>query len=589
MSTPESFSVHTPLGAAHIVTRQQIESCPAWSRCFSGHRQDHRYYRIVEDTIRQDFEYRYVVLEDLLCSPRAIQPVFLVNQDILEGSGRFLRAMAGLIRAVFPRFMFIRTLMIGCVAGEGHLGLIEADGGASLFQGDSATWVGRILGLVLRPCAKRLGASLVVLKEFSHLHRPALIPLAEHGFTRVPSFPMTRLGLNYRDFEHYMTAALSRNARKSLRRNLREAQAAGPIELQIVEDVTPWVDEVYPLYLQVYDRATLRFEKLTKEYLCRIGREMPERVRFFIWRQAGRAVALSICMIHDDTIYDMYLGMEYPLALDLHLYFHTIRDTLAWAMARGFRWYVSTALGYAPKLQLGCHLVPLDLYVRHTSPLFNVFMRRMLPILEPTRHDKTLRAFPNWKDLWDPLPMKETPAIEAVGDGAPAALRTVGPNSNPSEADVGHRAPPGADVEVSARPGVAAPPMGRWFLNPYLQIALGALLVAASELLLKKGASVAARWPGAVSWTGIAALGSIWTWGGILTYILSFASWLYVLKYVPLGIAFTLVNSVQILVPVGAWLFLGEPVSPTRWAGIALVAAGILLLVRPAAAAETRL
>ena len=53
--------------------------------------------------------------------------------------------------------------------------------------------------------------------------------------------------------------------------------------------------------------------------------------------------------------------------------------------------------------------------------------------------------------------------------------------------------------------------MRRWFLNPYVQIGIGALLVTASELLLKRGAT-----------TGM--LTSLWTWGGIVMYVLSFGS-----------------------------------------------------------------
>jgi len=123
------------------------------------------------------------------------------------------------------------------------------------------------------------------------------------------------------------------------------------------------------------------------------------------------------------------------------------------------------------------------------------------------------------------------------------------------------------------------------FLNPYVQIAVGAVLVTTSELLLKKGATSAAG----TSWLGIDALASWWTWGGIVTYVLSFASWLYVLRYVPLGLAFGLINGVHVLVPLASWAFLHEAVSGRRWAGITLVLAGILLIAQNVAKAEEKL
>ena len=87
------------------------------------------------------------------------------------------------------------------------------------------------------------------------------------------------------------------------------------------------------------------------------------------------------------------------MALDLHLYFYTLRDIIKWAMAQGLESYCSGPLNYDPKLHLGCDLVPLDLYVMHTAPAFNLIFRRAVKYLEPTRHDPVLRRFPNADEL----------------------------------------------------------------------------------------------------------------------------------------------------------------------------------------------
>jgi drug/metabolite transporter (DMT)-like permease len=130
-------------------------------------------------------------------------------------------------------------------------------------------------------------------------------------------------------------------------------------------------------------------------------------------------------------------------------------------------------------------------------------------------------------------------------------------------------------------------PVG-WFLNPYVQIALGSLTVTASELLMKAGANAVPAHGGIGGWLGIAALSSGWTWLGIVSYILSFVSWIYVLRFVPLAIAYALINVVHILIPLGTWLFLHETISAQRWFGISLVLVGLLLLVGPLARAEAK-
>lgn len=74
MSSQPAPKFLTPYGVVHVATRAQVEQCAAWSACFADHRQDHRYYSIVEDTILQGFEYRYFVLEDEAGNARAVQP-----------------------------------------------------------------------------------------------------------------------------------------------------------------------------------------------------------------------------------------------------------------------------------------------------------------------------------------------------------------------------------------------------------------------------------------------------------------------------------------------------------------------------------
>ena len=187
--------------------------------------------------------------------------------------------------------------------------------------------------------------------------------------------------------------------RKNLRRKFRANADRPPVTMEVRTDVSDIVDEVHPLYLQVLARSDFRFEELTKEYLAGLGRTMPERTRFFVWRQEGKAVAFSIASVHGGRLYDNYLGLDYAVALDLHLYFVTIRDMIVWGMAQGLKTYYSTPLNYDPKLHLRFDLEPLDLYVRHLSTVANPFFKRIAPLLEPTRYDKGLRRFANYADL----------------------------------------------------------------------------------------------------------------------------------------------------------------------------------------------
>jgi hypothetical protein len=381
-----------PGAHVEVVNRDALARCQRWTSAFADERKDNRFYEIVEDTIHPDFDYRYFVIHDDSGEPCAVQPFFLLDQDLLAGAGSRVQAIAAWIRRLWPGFLKLRTLMVGCAAGEGHL-----DGADDPSRQVNA----RRLAATLVHHARAMKARLVVMKEFPARYRPMLECFVQAGFTRVPSLPMTRVDIEYADFEDYMRRALSSSTRTKLRRKFRRLNSTPPVEMSLETDIAPLIGEIYPLYQQVYARSKQRFEELTPKFLCALGQVMPNKSRFFVWRHLGRIVAFNLCMVQGDVIYSEYIGLDYSVALNLHLYFVAVRDVTAWAIARGYRSYRSSSLSYWPKYHLRHRLDPIDLYVRHTSPVINAVLGPVLPWLEPTRHDPILRKFDNYEELWD--------------------------------------------------------------------------------------------------------------------------------------------------------------------------------------------
>jgi drug/metabolite transporter (DMT)-like permease len=128
-------------------------------------------------------------------------------------------------------------------------------------------------------------------------------------------------------------------------------------------------------------------------------------------------------------------------------------------------------------------------------------------------------------------------------------------------------------------------PRKGWFFNPYTQILLSILLSTAAQLCLKKGADNSV--PNILM--GVEVLRSGWGWLGICAMVTSLFSWLYGLRFVPLNIAFNLAGLVQVLVPLAAWLLLGERIGPTRACGILLVCTGVFIVARPLMRVEEKL
>jgi Peptidogalycan biosysnthesis/recognition len=383
--------VDGPSSSVEVVSRADLAESRHWTSAFAGKRKDHRYYELVEDTLAQGFDHRYFVIRDAHGAVCAVQPFIILDQDLLTGVGSRARRVIEIIRRVWPRCLVSRTLMVGCAAGEGHLD------GAGASHGAIAQY---LAGAIVKQ-AHALHAPLIVLKEFPAEYREPLKCFLDHGFSRIPSMPMTKLNIDYLDFDDYMNRALNSATRRKLRKKFRTAALASPIEMKLVEDITPFIDDIFPLYRQVYERSKLHFEKLTPEFFCNIGRLMPDKAAFLIWRQNAKIVAFSLCMFENDEFYPEYVGFDYNVAFKLHLYHCVVRDMISWAIAHDYKWLRSSALNYDPKLHLRHRLDPIDLYVRHRSAAINAILKPLLPWIEPTRYDPILRKFPNYAELWD--------------------------------------------------------------------------------------------------------------------------------------------------------------------------------------------
>ena len=358
-----------------------------WQSAFAEHGKDSRFYQIIERTLRGQFDHRYFVLQNEATGEVAVQPFFFVDQDVTAGSPRILRELMARLRKLFPRFLVMRMLMVGCAAGEGQLS-------------HTSQWAVEALHDALTLYKQHADASVILLKDFPSTYRDALMCFSTNGYARVPSMPAAVLDLRgFTSFEDYLQRKVGKVFRKNLRRKFKKLADQPPITMEVVEDATPHLDEIFQLYHQTFSRSEFQFEELNKDYFRQLGEQMPDRVRYFLWRQNGRLIAFNLCLIHDDVLYDLDVGLDYSVALDLHMYYVTWRDIVQWAIENGLRMYHTGPLNYDPKLHLRLDLAPQDLYARHASNWINPLFKIAIKYLQPVRHDPTLRQFSNAHEM----------------------------------------------------------------------------------------------------------------------------------------------------------------------------------------------
>ena len=113
----------------------------------------------------------------------------------------------------------------------------------------------------------------------------------------------------------------------------------------------------------------------------------------------------------------------------------------------------------------------------------------------------------------------------------------------------------------------------------------GVILNAAAQLGLKAATRSTGHIEGSVA--GVLAASrqlatNIPFWLAISAYGLSLVIWIIGLSRVPVSQAYPLLSLGYVLAALAAWNMLGETLSLTRWAGIAVIICGVWLISRPA-------
>lgn len=110
--------------------------------------------------------------------------------------------------------------------------------------------------------------------------------------------------------------------------------------------------------------------------------------------------------------------------------------------------------------------------------------------------------------------------------------------------------------------------LGLWLLNLVLD--------TVGQLAFKKAAGATSAHAEGLSWR--AMVGRPWVWLGIACYCIEFFSWLMFLTLVPLAAAVLLATTNIVTVAIGGWILFGERPTRLRTCGMALVAAGVVMV-----------
>ena len=338
------------------------------------------FFKTLQESGLDQFEWHYVLVYENETLVGAA-PCFLMRYPLDTTIQGPIKSVLLKIKGKFPRFMELRALVCGLPMGQGRFGALK----------EQRAVVRAICGALESFAASRK-ISIVAFKDFGTEECAWLDALQAEGYYKFESMPSTEMAVSFLSFDEYVKT-LNRVSRDGLKRKLKKIDRATPLPMEIRERLSEEeLEEVHALYTQTLVRhGEMSFEIMSKDFFRRISDNMPAQTWYFLWRLNGRIVAFALCFVSAERMIDYYLGFDYALAYDLHLYFTRFRDLMKWCIQQKIPVYEMGNTGYEAKRRLGFGYIRLFVYAKHLRGFINPFFHLLCRCLRPENFDATFK------------------------------------------------------------------------------------------------------------------------------------------------------------------------------------------------------
>jgi predicted N-acyltransferase len=369
----------------HLRTRviKKIEevSPEEWNKVYPNVPEGYYFLKTLDESNFDQFSFYYILVYERKQLVGAA-PCFTVNYSLDTSINGPLRQFSNAIKKAFPNLFSIKALVCGIPMGQGQMGITG--------------FTSAILEAIERrmeALARKVHAPIIAFKDFDRSYDNYFTPLLKNGFLKIDSLPMTRLTLDFSNFEDYLKT-LSSATRYDFRRKLKKASNI-KIESSMVSSLDgPTLNEVYNLYLQAVETHDMGFEIVPQNFFRLISKNMPQETKFFLWRINGKLTAFVFCLVSKGVLLDYYLGFDYTPAHEYHLYFLKFKEVFNWCIAHGIKTYEMGATGYEPKRRLNFDFVPVFLYIKFRHKIMRPSLKILCALLKFENFDPELKR---WK------------------------------------------------------------------------------------------------------------------------------------------------------------------------------------------------
>lgn len=335
-----------------------------WAACFPPPLEALWWYRALERAgVEDQFTFAYAGIERdgwLV----GIAPCFQMDLSLEIVLPDAIAPFVAWIGRMIPALRYQRTWFIGSPCSE--------EGTIGLIPDVTLTEVLPALAAAVEVKAAAARAHMIVWKD---MPTKATAIMERHkalaAFFKVPSFPGTQIDELPGSFEGYLTS-LPSSHRYHLKKKLKKSRSLLDLDCKVIQAPGAAAKvEIWRLFMQTYDRATTRFERLTPAFFDELAKAESTHFIMLRRRSDNALVAFMLCYAEPGYATNKFIGIDYDLGTDVFLYFRLFEEFVVWAGANGATSLRSGQTGYRAKFDLGHEPAPLNNFAKNRNWAMN--------------------------------------------------------------------------------------------------------------------------------------------------------------------------------------------------------------------------
>jgi Peptidogalycan biosysnthesis/recognition len=211
------------------------------------------------------------------------------------------------------------------------------------------------------------------------------------GFQVLTGQALAYVPIDFGSIDEYLRK-LSYARRKDMRRKLRKRAEVEVEEIPLGAPVFSnkvFVRQLFDQYLNVYRQSVIHFDQLSLPFFDSVLRNSAGEGVVFVYRHRGKMVGFNLCFIHRNNLIDKYIGLVYPEARDLNLYFLSWFYNLEYGIKRRLKYYIAGWTDPEVKVSLGAELTFTQHAVYPRNPVLRAALTKLKRFFETDQ---------NWAD-----------------------------------------------------------------------------------------------------------------------------------------------------------------------------------------------